>query len=104
MRLEFFNEVYDIVEQIPAGKVTSYGQIARILGRPRGARLVGWAMRAAPGERKLPCHRVVSKEGKLAPGDAFGGAGIQRELLTVEGVSFLDGDRVDMSKHMWMEL
>lgn len=100
--MDFYDQVYDIVEQIPEGKVMTYGQIARILGRPGGARQVGRAMKAAPREGSLPCHRVLNKSGALAPVDVFGGPGIQRALLEREGVSFRANGHVEMSKHIWL--
>ena len=97
----FSQEVYDIVAQIPQGKVISYGQIARILGRPQGARQVGYAMAVADGQR-LPTHRVLRADGSLAPGDAFGGPGVQRALLAAEGVIFRADGRVDMAQCGWL--
>ena len=96
----FSQQVYDIVAQIPPGKVSSYGQIARILGRPRGARLVGYAMAIAP--EGLPCHRVLRKDGSLPPGELFGGIHIWRAVLESEGISFLPDGRVDMEQHSWL--
>jgi len=101
MKRNIFNDVYDIVEKIPAGKVATYGQIAYMLGCPGAARTVGFAMRAAPENRDLPCHRVVSKGGRLAPGDVFGGYERQRALLEAEGVAFEGDGTVDMEKCMW---
>ncbi len=63
----FFQQVYDLVAQIPPGRVATYGQIARMLEQPHNARVVGWAMRQAPAERQLPCHRVVKKIGRSRP-------------------------------------
>ena len=97
----FAEQVYAIVADIPAGKVVSYGQIARILGRPHGARQVGYAM-AAAGDQNLPCHRVLRADGSLAPDEAFGGGGFQRTLLLREGVSFLPDGRVDMRTSGWL--
>lgn len=97
----FYHEVYEIVAQIPHGKVTTYGEIAFMLGRPRGARMVGWALRAAPPERHLPCHRVVNKSGELAPVHAFGGYDVQRAFLESEGVTFDQNGRVCVRKHLW---
>ena len=97
-----FCDIYAVVAQIPPGKVASYGQIARLLGRPRGARLVGYAMASAPNDQGLPCHRVLRKDGSLSPGDVFGGAGIQRAMLEAEGVGFLPDGRVDMETHSWL--
>ena len=98
---DFFKRVYDIVAQIPTGCVMSYGQIAQILGHPRAARAVGFAMNGAPPERNLPCHRVVNRHGTMAPGYLFGGQENQRLLLDQEGVTFLADGRIDMKKHLW---
>lgn len=98
----FFDRTYEMVQQIPQGRVASYGQIARMLGEPRKARFVGFAMHASPGMAGgVPCHRVVFKDGSLAPGFAFGGPDVQREMLEEEGVSFLDDGRVDMKQCSW---
>lgn len=87
-----YNEqVYSIVEKIPCGKVVSYGQIAWMLGRPQGARLVGRAMRYCP--EGLPWQRVVKTGGSIADG---GHPEIRRVLLEAEGVPFLPDGRVDM--------
>jgi methylated-DNA-protein-cysteine methyltransferase related protein len=97
----FFSKVYDLVEQIPEGRVMTYGQIAALLGHPRGARLVGWAMHSVPGGRLLPCHRVVNKTGTLAPSHIFG-EDEQRKLLEKEGVTFRENGSIDMKKHLWV--
>lgn len=96
-----FMRIYEIVAQIPRGKVATYGQIAALLGMPRGARVVGWAMQATPEYLLLPCHRVVSKTGKLAPEYAFGGQEVQRQLLEEEGVTFKANDCIQMEQHLW---
>ena len=92
----FSDRVFAVVKQIPRGKVATYGQIARIIGAPRSARYVGYALRAnpAPGTdpASIPCHRVVFKDGRMATGFAFGGPGIQQ---------FDDEDKVVMSKYLW---
>lgn len=95
----FFNDVYRIVKKIPPGKVATYGQIARILGT-RDARRIGHALHANK-DSKTPCYRVVNKEGKLAPGFAFGGPEEQKKCLLSEGVRFKDEVRVDLEKHIW---
>ena len=97
----FFKEVYEIVAQIPAGKVASYGQIAAMLGNPRAARTVGWAMASAPSHLQLPCHRVVNREGRLSPDPVFGGYEVQRADLEAEGVVFKADGRIDMKKCLW---
>ena len=93
----FFEEVYAIVAQIPPGKVISYGQIARLLGSPRGARQMGWAMRACP--EGLPWQRVVMADGSITGGVY---AAVRRGMLEAEGVSFLPDGRVDMGVCGWM--
>jgi methylated-DNA-protein-cysteine methyltransferase-like protein len=97
----FFERVYDIVARIPRGRVVTYGQIAFLVGNPRAARTVGWAVHDSPPERDLPCHRVVRKSGRLPPDHVFGGAGVQRRLLEKEGVTFLGDGRVDLARHLW---
>jgi methylated-DNA-protein-cysteine methyltransferase-like protein len=97
----FFERVYKVVSQIPCGKVATYGQIATLLGQSRSARIVGWAMKAAPEELKLPCHRVVNKLGELAPDYAFGHKIVQRTILKNEGVTFISDGRINMEKHLW---
>ena len=82
---EFDAEIYDIVRQIPPGRVVTYGQLARL------------ALANAP--EGLPCHRVVNSSGRLAPGWPA-----QRELLEHEGVTFRRNGCVDLSKHLWEEI
>ncbi len=98
----FFSKVYEIVAKIPPGKVATYGQIAAFLGDPRSARVVGWAMRAAPKDLKLPCHRVVNKAGKMSPDYVFGSGEIQKALLESEGITFDDIGCINMNKHLWI--
>lgn len=97
----YFGKVYDIVAKIPPGKVATYGQIAALTGNPRGARTVGWAMQSAPENLNLPCHRVVNRLGEMAPAYVFGGAENQRAMLEMEGITFKEDGRIDMSKHLW---
>jgi len=93
----FVKQVYEIVEQIPYGKVISYGEIAKVLGRPRAAREVGRAMRCCPDG--LPWQRVVMADGSIT-GGAF--AGIRRGILESEDVLFLPDGRVDMKTCRWL--
>lgn len=95
-----FEKIYDVIRQIPEGKVASYGQIAALAGNRRWARVVGYALHAVPCDSDLPCHRVVTKDGRMSC--AFGGGGCNRQtlLLKAEGVEF-EGDRVDMEKYQW---
>jgi len=89
-----------MVRRVPAGCVVSYGQIARLLGKPRASRIVGDAMRRC-AERDVPCHRVLFQDGRLCGGFAFGGEDIQRGILKSEGVIFLPDGRVDMERCRW---
>lgn len=93
----FFEQVYALVRAVPEGRVVSYGQIAAMLGRPRAARMVGWAMRCSPDD--VPWQRVVMADGTVAGGDF---AGLRREMLREEGVTFLPDARVDMKKCRWL--
>ncbi len=97
---DFYKAVYGVVSNIPRGKVLSYGDVARLVGRPRSARQVGWALHVNPQPGVIPCHRVVFKDGKLASGFAFGGMEVQAALLEEEGVEVFDG-AVDMNKYRW---
>lgn len=92
----FFERVYVEVKKIPEGMVMTYGQIAEKLGT-RDARRVGHALHANKS-KECPCHRVVNKDGRVAPGYAFGGPNEQRNKLMSEGVKFLDNLHVDLTK------
>ena len=94
----FSERIYEAVKLIPCGRVMSYGQVARLAGNPRGARAVGFALHRNPQPGVIPCHRVVFRDGSLAPGFAFGGPDEQRQLLEAEGVGFTEDGRVDMEK------
>lgn len=92
----FQAEVLNIVSQIPRGKVTTYGNVAALAGWPSHARMVGRTLRYTPGAELLPCHRVVNKEGRTAPGWIE-----HRHLLEAEGVRFKCNGHVDMQRHLW---
>ncbi len=93
---EFFLSVYEIVKRIPWGKVTTYGTIAQIMGRPQCSRMVGQAMHYASFYTQAPCHRVVNSQGRLVPGWTEQGA-----LLKKEGVRIKDNGCVDLKAHQW---
>ncbi|MCL2695755.1 MAG: MGMT family protein [Clostridiales bacterium] len=95
-----FEQVYEIVKIIPAGKVATYGQIARLLGRPRQAQMVGFALHVNPEPGVIPCHRVVNRFGDPSTAFAFGGINRQIGLLEAEGIVFADG-RVPLEKYQW---
>jgi methylated-DNA-protein-cysteine methyltransferase-like protein len=95
-----FSRIHSVIKAIPQGMVATYGQIAALAGNPRGARTVVWALHSSQG-LDLPCHRVVSKGGALAPGHIFGGQDVQRALLESEGVTFKTDCTIDMDRHQW---
>lgn len=92
----FGDDVLNIVSQIPRGRVTTYGDIAALAGWPSHSRMVGRTLRYTTGAEKLPCHRVVNKEGRTAPGWSR-----QRTLLEEEGVTFKSNGHVDMQRCLW---
>ena len=98
----FFQDVWDVVKLIPEGRVTSYGAIAKYLGSPGAARMVGWAMNAchAAGE-PIPAQRVVNRIGMLSGKAHFPGPNLMEELLESEGVKVEDDQVVDFEKHFW---
>lgn len=97
---DYREKVYELVRKIPKGKVTIYGMIARKLHM--SPRTVGTALHLNPYEEDVPCHRVVNREGRIAPGFAFGGIGAQRKLLEKEGVEFKDEIHVDLKKYLYV--
>ncbi len=96
--MTFFNQVYELLKTIPKGKVVSYGDIARALGKPRASRIVGYALHVNPDPYHIPCYKVVNKDGRLAPAFAFGGEEAQKALLESEGIKVENG-YVDMGKY-----
>lgn len=97
--MDYKEKVYKLVRQIPKGKVTTYGTIAKHLHM--SPRTVGTALHLNPYEGEIPCHRVVNREGRIAPGFAFGGIGEQRKRLEAEGVSFKNETHVELTKHYY---
>ena len=97
----FFERVYEIARQIPYGKVTSYGAIAKALGAARSARMVGWAMNASHNRDDVPAHRVVNRLGLLSGKHHFDGTNLMQQLLESEGIKVVDNQIVDFQKHFW---
>lgn len=97
---DYKEKVYSVVKNIPKGKVTTYGVIGKKLHM--SPRTVGTALHLNPYEGEVPCHRVVNKDGRIAPGFAFGGIGEQRKRLEREGVLFVDETHVDLKKHLML--
>tara|TARA_R110000796_G_scaffold96719_1_gene202705 strand:- start:86969 stop:87367 length:399 start_codon:yes stop_codon:yes gene_type:complete len=98
----FFNNVYEVVKLIPAGRVTSYGAIAQYLGTKGGARMVGWAMNAAHGLNDVPAHRVVNRSGVLTGRHHFQTPTLMQERLEAEGVK-VNGDKIEGFSEVYWE-
>ncbi|WP_281227632.1 MGMT family protein [Flavobacterium aquiphilum] len=97
----FFERVYTVVKQIPYGKVTSYGAIAKVLGAARSARMVGWAMNAAHNLEEVPAHRVVNRKGMLTGKHHFDGTNLMQQLLESEGVVIENNQIVNFEDVFW---
>ncbi|NOX61740.1 MAG: methylated-DNA--[protein]-cysteine S-methyltransferase [Chloroflexi bacterium] len=104
--LSFFDKVYLLVQQIPRGKVAYYGQIAEMLGEPRAARTVGWALASLSSEKAhiVPWHRVINKAGRCSIRHLEHSAAEQQALLEAEGVKFDERGYVDWSIYGWSGL
>jgi len=99
--LDFFERVYEIVQQIPEGKVTSYGAIAKCLGASKSSRMVGWAMSASHGRYEVPAHRVLNRIGMLTGKHHFDTETLMQELLENEGVTVKKDKVVDFKNRFW---
>lgn len=97
----FFEKVYEVTRQIPYGRVTSYGAIAKYLGAARSARMVGWAMNASHYDDSVPAHRVVNRLGLLTGKHHFDGTNLMQQLLESEGVIIKDAKIVDFEDVFW---
>ena len=97
----FFERVYVVARQIPFGKITSYGAIAKVLGSARSARMVGWSMNASHNLEDVPAHRVVNRKGLLTGKHHFDGTNLMQQLLESEGIKVVDNQIVDFVKHFW---
>lgn len=99
--MSVFERIYDVVRQIPPGRVATYGQVALLAGNPRWARVVGYALHVNPDPAHIPCFRVVNRLGEVSPAFAFGGENHQIELLKAERVRFTEEGRVDLKRYLW---
>lgn len=97
--MSVFEKIYEVVKQIPCGKVATYGQVAMMAGNPRWARVVGYALHNNPNPENIPCYRVVNREGRVATGFAFGGGQTQRQLLEKDGIIFETDGHIDLEKY-----
>lgn len=101
MEENFFERVYILVRQIPYGRVTSYGAIAKALGTARSARMVGWALNASHNLEDVPAHRVVNRKGLLSGKHHFEGTNLMQQLLESEGIEVVNNQIVDFENHFW---
>lgn len=97
----FFERVYAVARQIPYGKVTSYGAIAKALGTARSARMVGWAMNASHNLEDVPAHRVVNRNGLLTGKFHFEGTNLMQQLLESEGIEVVENQIIHFDEHFW---
>ncbi|WP_297089209.1 MGMT family protein [uncultured Draconibacterium sp.] len=99
---DFFNQVYEVVKQIPPGRVTSYGAIAASIGSPGAARMVGWAMNASHAHHEyVPAHRVVNRNGLLTGKHHFDNPNAMKELLEAEGLHVQENRILDFNEKFW---
>ncbi len=97
----FFQKVYAIVRQIPEGRITTYGAIARCIGSPQSARMVGWAMNASHNQLDVPAHRVVNRKGLLTGKHHFEGTNLMQQLLENEGVEVIENQIQNFDEIFW---
>lgn len=97
----YFDQVFQIVRLIPAGRVTSYGAIANYLGLKSGARMVGYAMNASHSEKDVPAHRVVNRNGLLTGKHHFSSPKEMEELLQKEGIQVENDQILNFNTHFW---
>ena len=101
-KTNFYQNVLQVVAQIPYGKVTTYGLIAEHIGSKRSARMVGWVLNKQKGNPDIPAHRVVNRKGLLTGKMHFEGSNLMQNLLESEGVKIVDNQIVDMESHLWI--
>jgi methylated-DNA-protein-cysteine methyltransferase-like protein len=97
-----YQEIYEIINDIPEGFVATYGQIASLLKRPYGARQVGYALAALNDDNDVPWYRVVNARGEISQRSKAGYEDFQRILLEDEGVEFNQDGRIDLAKFLWV--
>ncbi|TQD38577.1 MGMT family protein [Haloflavibacter putidus] len=97
----FFDKVYSVAAQIPYGRVTSYGAIAKAIGAAKSARMVGYALNSAKDKPEVPAHRVVNRKGLLSGKQHFGGTNLMQQLLESEGVVVKDNQVQNFAEIFW---
>lgn len=98
----FFEKVYNVVRDIPYGKVTTYGAIAKKIGMPKSARMVGWAMNASHELEDVPAHRVVNRKGLLTGKAHFSSPNLMQQLLESEGIKIKDNQIQNFEEFLWI--
>lgn len=98
----FFDKVFEIVKQIPYGKVTTYGDIARKIGSPQSSRMVGYALNSSKKMEDIPAHRVVNRKGMLTGKFHFDGTNLMQQLLESEGFIIKDNAIVNFKENLWI--
>ena len=98
--MNYSGKIYKVVSLIPKGRITTYKQIAKLTGI-KNPRLVGFILHKNTDPKKIPCHRVIKSDGKLASGYAFGGLKKQKELLEKEGIRFLPNGKIALQKYLF---
>ena len=97
----FFERVYEVAKQIPYGRVTTYGAIAKAIGAAKSARMVGYAMNGASEREDVPAHRVVNRKGVLTGKHHFAGTHLMQQLLESEGIKVKDDQIQDFKSVFW---
>jgi len=101
MEKDFFQRVYEVAKQIPYGKITTYGAIAKKIGAPKSARMVGYALNASGMHEDVPAHRVVNRKGLLTGKHHFQGTNLMQQLLENEGVKIKENTVQNFNEHFW---
>jgi len=99
---DFFEKVYEVVRQIPYGRVSTYGAIAKAIGAAKSARTVGYAMNASHQYDDVPAHRVVNRNGALTGKHHFPGTHVMQQMLEAEGIEVIDDQIINFKKHLWI--
>ena len=99
--VSFFERVYNVTCQIPYGKVTSFGAIAKVLGSPKSARMVGWALNAVHNRNDVPADRVLNRKGLLTGKHHFQGTNLMQQLLESEGHIVVDNQLQNFQENFW---
>lgn len=99
--MSFYDKVYEVVQKIPSGKVSTYGQIAFLCGSPRASRAVGYALHNNKNPDEIHCYRIVNRHGNLAESFAFGGIEQQKILLELDGITVSEEYKVDLKAYLW---